>query len=295
MVGSRIAAMAGALAIGAGVLAGAVEAQAPPAAGDIPYKRARIDKPLPDGKVARGSRNILAAWLSDPVQRYRHFKLGSEHEAETLMVSTSERRVLKLTLPADSVFEDREPRIADVDGDGEDEVIVVRSYLKAGAALAVASAKGGVLQITAETRPLGRPLQWLNPAGVGDLDDDGRPDIALVTTPHVSGELQILTLRDGRLAEIAREDDVSNHAPGSRHLRLSAIADFDGDGVADLAIPSGSRREIRFLSFKGGRVREISRVPLPAAASEDFSVVAKDGRTAVRVGFSAGRSMIVMP
>ena len=291
----RIAAIAGALALAAAALAGAVEAQAPAADADIPYKRARVDKPLPDGKVARGNRNILAAWLSDPVQRYRHFKLGAEHEAETLTVSTSERRVLKLTLPADSVFEDREPRIADIDGDGEDEVLVVRSYLKAGAALAVLSAKGGALEITAETRPLGRPFQWLNPAGVGDLDGDGRPDIALVSTPHERGELQILTLRDGRLAEIATEDDVSNHAPGSRHLRLSAIADFDGDGVADLAIPSGSRREIRFLSFKGRRVREINRVSLPAAASEDFGLVIKDGRTAVRVGFNSGRSMIVVP
>jgi hypothetical protein len=260
-----------------------------------PYKRPRADSPLPDGKVARGSRNIVAAWFSDPTPRYRHFVLGSEHEAATLVVSTSDRRVLRLTLPPDSVFEDREPRIADVDGDGQDEVIVVKSYTKSGAALAIAAVRGNALEIAAETPPIGTPFRWLNPAGVGDLDGDGRPDIALVRTPHAGGELRILTLREGRLVETQAEDDVSNHALGSRHLRLSAVADFDGDGVVDLAIPSRTRREIRFLSFKGGRLREIDRIALPAAASEDFSVVTKDGRTAVRVGFSSGRSIIVAP
>jgi hypothetical protein len=259
-----------------------------------PYKRPRADSPLPDGKIARGSRNIVAAWFSDPTPRYRHFVLGSEHEAGTLVVSTSDRRVLRLTLPPDSVFEDREPRIADVDGDGQDEVIVVRSYIKSGAALAIAAVRGNALEIAAETPPIG-PFRWLNPAGVGDLDGDGRPDIALVRTPHAGGELRILTWREGRLVETQAEDDVSNHARGSRHLRLSAMADFNNDGVVDLAIPSRTRHEIRFLSFKGGRLREIDRIPLPAAASEDFDVVTKDGRTAVRVGFSSGRSIIVGP
>jgi hypothetical protein len=268
-----------------------------PASGDAsaPYKRPRIDKPLPDGKVARGSRNILAAWFSDPTPRYRHFVLGSEHEAGSLVVSTSDRRVFRLTLAPDSVFEDREPRIADVDGDGLDEVIVVKSYLKGGSALAIAAVRGNALEIAAETPPIGTPFRWLNPAGVGDFDGDGRPDIALVRTPHSDGELRILTMRDSRLVETLAEDDVSNHAVGSRHLRLYAVADFDEDSIVDLAIPSRTRREIRFLSFKGGQMREISRVPLPAAASEDFSVVTKDGRTAVRVGFSSGRSMIVVP
>ncbi|HXF53711.1 MAG TPA: VCBS repeat-containing protein [Hyphomicrobiaceae bacterium] len=260
-----------------------------------PYKRPRIDSPLPDGKVARGSRNILAAWFSDPTPRYRHFVLGSEHEASALVVSTSDRRVYRLTLAADSVFEDREPRIVDVDGDGNDEVIVVRSYIKSGAALAVAAVRGHALEIVAETPPIGMPFRWLNPAGVADFDGDGRPDIALVRMPHSAGELRILTLRDGKLVEIQAVDDVSNHALGSRHLQLSAIADFDGDGVADLAIPSRTRHELRFLSFKGGRLREIGRAALPAAASEDFSVVTKDGRKAVRVGFSSGRSILVAP
>jgi hypothetical protein len=34
---------------------------------------------------------------------------------------------VKLTLPEDSAFEDRQPRLADLDGDGRDEIVLVRS------------------------------------------------------------------------------------------------------------------------------------------------------------------------
>jgi FG-GAP-like repeat len=292
------------IALGSLALSAGAHAQRHPAAagaqhGDhapaIRFARPHADRPLPDGKLARGRRNIAAAWFSNPTARYRHFALGAEHEAETLVVSTTGRRVFLLTLPADSVFEDREPRIADVDGDGRDEVIVVRSYLKTGAALAIVAVRGDGLEIVAETPPIGQPFRWLNPAGVGDFDGDGRPDIALVRMPQIAGELEVWTLRNGTLVRTASGDDVSNHAAGSRHLKLSAVADFNGDGIADLAIPSFDRRALRFLAFQGGRPIEFARIALPAAAAEDFRLVEKDGRAAVAVGLNGGRTVVVEP
>lgn len=258
------------------------------------FKRPRHDSPLRDGKIARGDRDIVAAWFSDPTQRYRHFALGAEHEPASLVVSMKDRRTYKMVLPDDSVFEDREPRIVDIDG--QDMVVAVRSYLKTGAALAliaVVPEKG--LKIIAETPPIGRPFRWLNPAGIADFDGDGVLDIALVRTPHIEGELQLWTARNGALVQTQALDDVCNHALRSPHLKLHAIADFNGDGVADLAIPSQNRRSLRFLSFRGGRITEFSRFELPAVAAEDFSVVTRAGRPAVVVGFSAGRSMVVEP
>lgn len=260
----------------------------------VPFRRPRNDRPLPDGVVARGTRNIAAAWLSDPTDRYRHFVLGSEHEAATLIVSTTDRRLFRLTLPEDSVFEDRNPRIVDVDGDGQDEIVVVRSYAKKGAALAIARIKDPEgLVIALETPPVGVPNRWLNPAGIADFDGDGRPEVALVKTPHVGGELQLWRFEGDRKSLLLTTDDVSNHVAGSRHQKLSAVADFDGDGTPELAIPSFSRREIRFLSFKGGRLRELHRAGLPARASEDFKIIDENGRPAISVGIGAGRGFIV--
>jgi hypothetical protein len=270
------------------------DAATEPAAG-ARFRRPRHDRPLPDGKLVRGSRNIAAAWLSGPTGRYKHFVLGARHEAESLVVSLVGGRVLRLTLPDDAVFEDREPRLADLDGDGSDEVVLVRSDARQGAAVVVVAVRGDGLAIVAETRPTGSPNTWMNPVAVADLDGDGRPEIALVKMPHVLGELQIWAWRGGRLAEVAHTDDASNHVAGSRHIRLSAVADFDGDGVADIAVPSFDRRALRFLALRRGRLVEWARVALPVPASEDFAVVSQDGRPAVAVGVGAGRRIVVRP
>jgi hypothetical protein len=108
----------------------------------------------------------------------------------------------------------------------------------------------------------------------------------------VLGKLRVWTLRPQGLKEIASLDDTSNHVLGSRQLGLAAVADFDGDGVSDLAIPSLDRRTLRFLTFKGG-ARELARKPLPSPAASDFLVEYHDGRPAVLVGLADARRIRV--
>lgn len=259
------------------------------------FKKPKYDTLLRDGERTRGARNILAAWFSDPTDRYRHTPFGSQMHPTTLTVSTAERRVIRLALPKGSVFEDRSPRIVDVDGDGADEVVVVRAYERQGAALAIAAQRNGELEIIAETPPIGIPHRWLNPAGFGDFDGDGKPDIAIVVTPHIKGELQFWTLRGGQLEQIAEVGNVSNHVYGSLHVKLSAVADFNGDGIADIAVPSQDRRTLRFFTLAGGRLEELGDKFLPAPAAEDFEVVTVAGKPAVRVGLMSGRHVVVSP
>ncbi len=92
---------------------------------------------LTDHRVAHGTGVIAEAWLADPTTRYRHFVSGSDYEAGSLVVRLKNGSLRKLVLPETSVFEDRQPRLADLDGDGVDEIVLVRSYLDRGAALAV--------------------------------------------------------------------------------------------------------------------------------------------------------------
>jgi len=259
------------------------------------FRRPKRDRILKDGDLVRGSVGIAAAWFSDPTGRYRHSPFGTDQHPTTLTVSTKEKQILRFQLPKDSVFEDRTPRLIDLDGDNREEIVAVRSYLLKGSALAVLGIRGREIEIIAETEPIGTPLQWLNPAGFGDFNGDGQTDIALVVTPHSNGELQIWTLKDGNLVLLGDTDDVSNHVDGSRHLRLAAVADFNGDGKADIAIPSQDRRTLRFLTLTGQRIVELGDVRLIAPAAEDFEVVTEAGRPAVRVGLSGGRRIIISP
>jgi len=110
--------------------------------------------------------------------------------------------------------------------------------------------------------------------------------------PHVLGRLRVWSLRPEGLREIATFADTSNHVAGSSHLGLSAVADFDGDGIADLAIPSLDRRSLRFITFKGG-VRELVRKSLPSPAVTDFAIEHEQGKPVVVVGLGGNRKVRV--
>jgi hypothetical protein len=59
--------------------------------------------------------------------------------------------MLTLRLSEESVFEDRLPRLADLDGDGSDDIIRMHCYADRGAALAVVGVRSGERKIVAET------------------------------------------------------------------------------------------------------------------------------------------------
>jgi hypothetical protein len=245
---------------------------------------------LPDGRIAEGRRDIARAWLADPTERYRHGVLGDAVEAASLVLELIDRRRDEVRLGPEAVFEDRAPRIAEFGG--REHIVVVKSYLAQGSALAVIGAQAGRYGILAETPPIGSANRWLNPAGIADFDGDGAIDIALVRMPHVLGRLELWSWRDGRLVKGIELADVSNHVIGSRTLGMSAVADFDHDGRPDLAIPSFDRRALRLIAFAPGP-RELARVPLPARAATDFALL-KDmaGRPAVLLGLENGALVI---
>ncbi len=246
---------------------------------------------LPDGRPALSGGEIREVWLVAPTERYGHGVLGDGIEAGGLLAVMADGRRLSLMLAGDSVFEDLMPRLADLDGDGRDEIVVVRSYLDAGAALAVYEVAGDALRLRAETPPIGLSHRWLNPVGAGDFDADGETEFAFVETPHIGGILRIYALVGDVLRQEGQLGGFSNHAMGSRNLGLAAVLDLDGDGADDLLLPDAGRRGLKAISFAGGRFAILAEWRHDAAIATDLTLADSDGngRLDVTYGLRDGR------
>jgi hypothetical protein len=249
--------------------------------GELPLPSPSVSSPeeewpedtLPDGHVARGEQGVARAWLVMPTKRYAHGALGDSIEAGGLEVETTAEERLRFALPNDSVFEDTIPRLADLDGDGQDEIILVRSYRGLGASLSVVGFRAGVLGPIAETPPIGASRLWLNPVGegVGDFDGDGVLELAYIETPHTGGTLYIWRLNAGRLERITGLRGVSNHRFGSRWQKLSLVYDIDGDGRDDILTPTQERDSLVWLALNEEDTLVLKgTLPLPAKIETDI-------------------------
>ncbi|WP_157606737.1 FG-GAP and VCBS repeat-containing protein [Sedimenticola selenatireducens] len=257
--------------------------------------RPPVDDPqaLPDAVLAMGTGAVRSAWLVFPTTRYDHAILGDGIEAEGVRIELASGQRQTFRLPEDSVFEDRYPRLVDLDGDGVDEIVLVRSYLDRGAALAVLKTTLDGLKILAESDPIGLPHRWMNPVGTGDFDRDGIIELAAVVTPHIGGILTIYKRQGGRLVPVHRMSGFSNHRIGSLILGQSAVVDLNGDGTPDLAVPAPGFHELRLISLTNGTLKEIKKLAHSSPIVTALLVVDLDGDgdQDLRYGLADGRQV----
>ena len=261
----------------------------------LPPEREVAPDGIPNGTVAVADGDgITSAWYTEPTDRYPHGALGDKIEAGALVVQDAFGHQATVRLGPDEVFEDLAPRIADFDEDGRNEVLAIRSSLRAGSSMVVYDLAGGTLIEIATTQPVGRPNRWLNIAGIADFTGDRSVDIAAVITPHIDGELQIVTLDRRRFRTIGSAKGFSNHIFGSIELGMSAVARINDDSIPDLVVPDADRRVLRMMTAAGGSLREIGRVPLDGAAATAIGTLsAADGSPVFVVGLDDGRLMAV--
>lgn len=166
------------------------------------------------------SEGLVAAWYDGATTRYRHGVLGDEIEAGELHVITNrngEQCAQRLVLSNEEVFEDLAPRLVDMDGDGEMDVVAVVSHRSLGARLGVFGHENGndLLKLKAATPNIGTAYRWLAPIGTGDFDEDGLMDVAFIDRPHLAQVLRVFSYHpENGLTETAAKPGFTNHRIG---------------------------------------------------------------------------------
>ena len=202
-----------ALAVWAGLAAPALACGAEPWAAAVPGSEVMIDTADPAA--------LSRAWYGDLSAAYGHGVLGDALEPTTLHAwseATSAACGLSVAAGAGHVFEDVAPRLADVTGDGQPEVVVVRSSFERGAQLVIYALQDGALTVLAQSPYIGQRNRWLAPAAIADLDGDGRIEVAWVDRPHLAKILRIWRLADGAFSEVATASGVTNHRIGEAFI-----------------------------------------------------------------------------
>ncbi len=190
--------------------------------------------------------DVTTARYEEPTTRYPHGVLGDTIEHGALVMETADGRAFRVRLPEERVFEDTEPRLFDVDGDGEREVIVVESDQVMGARLSIYEPDG----LLSSNEFIGQRNRWLSPAGVGaaDIDGDGRVELVYVDRPHLARTLRIYEFRSGKLKLEASFQGVTNHRIGERDI-AGGIRNC-GDGH-EIIVADGAWRTVMAIRWDG--------------------------------------------
>lgn len=154
--------------------------------------------------------DITRATYSEPTTRYAHGVLGDAIEWGALTLDTSSGPSQTIRLPDYLVFEDLAPRLHDLDGDGQPEVITVLTHVDKGAALAVFGESG----LITRTPFIGTRNRWLAPLGAGDLLGDGSQVLAYIDRPHLAKTLRLWRYDDGELTAVGEIRGLTNHRIG---------------------------------------------------------------------------------
>jgi hypothetical protein len=168
------------------------------------------------------------------------------------------------------VFEDLRPRLYDVDGDGELEIITIRSDLSMGSGIVIYKLEDSQLVEYAILPEIGIPNRWLNLVAINDLDNDGIVEMVWIQTPHIGGILKVAKIQEGTLEVLDETSLYSNHASGDRNLCLSVINEESNQKV--VYVPSQERDNIVGFTLTNNELMEFEVIVQPV----DFSVPLRD-------------------
>ncbi len=222
---------------------------------------------LPEQAIAKSVDGRFYAQYAMPTSKYSHGVLGDQIEAEKLVV-VRDSTFYELVLAENFVFEDIRPRLYDVDGDGDMEIITIRTDLTNGAGIAIYKIQDGEIREYSSIREIGKSNRWLNIVAIDDLDNDGIVEIVWIETPHIGGVLKIARISNGVLDVISEEAGYSNHGLGDRNLCLSVLTDQMTSKV--FYVPIQNRLKIVGFEFKDDELMKVEEINLEVDFSESL-------------------------
>ena len=166
------------------------------------------------------------------------------------------------------------PLLADLDGDGRDEVIATVSSQSSGSRLEAFAHHEDGLRVLAESDPIGSGFRWLHQIAVAPFGPNGEIEIAVVKTPHIGGVAQFYRLEGDRLKIVASHaGGYMSHVNGARNLDQAVAGDFDGDGNVELLVPSRDQKTLVALRRVGDIVEEVWELPLGSRLATNLTTV----------------------
>ena len=258
--------------------------------GDVVVRRdgveARLDARAPaDVRPVRVDDEQYALY-GGRTTRYAHGALGDGVEGSRLLLVDAARGRIEVdvTLDAPTVFEGLSPLVADLDGDGDDEVVTTAAESTEGARIRAYGTDGDELA----TGPVYGP-GWRHQLCVAPFGPDGRPELAVVRKPHVDRTLEFYRLDDGDLTVTATHEGYASHTYGSRILDGGLAADLDGDGRWELLVPTTGRRTLAAVRRTGRGAERAWSLPLGGDLVTNVAGIAVgDDRLAVGAGTADG-------
>lgn len=242
---------------------------------------------LPDARlIVDDQQRVLL--LTKPSTRYPHDIAGDQLEAtETTLLETvpSLRVVISIAIPGQRVVEGVSPIWADLNGDGQREVIVTQSDAEQGAQAVVYSKSGEQL---AAGPAVGRSNRWRHQLAVAPFGSNGEIELAEVLTLRIGGIAGLYRLNGDSLDLVVQRDGVTSHPLGTRNLDMGLVGDLDGDGQPELVVFNQPFAELMALRRTIDGIEKAWETPVGGKAATNLAAVDQPAGSRLVVGREDG-------
>lgn len=243
----------------------------------------------PDAVPVVSDDGLIAVYGQATADRYVHGIMGDDVEGSTLYIVQFNFGQLvpmeAVELPDENVFEGLSPFWADVNGDGEQEIVTTVSNGDVGAWVRVYDSGGDVV---ADSDPIGQGLRWRHQIAAGPFGINGETQIADVRTPHIGGIAEFLELNRRGLVMNNAQLGYTSHLINSRNLDQALAGDFNGNGKPELVLTDQSRQFITSVENTAQGVAEQWQLPLDGTLTTNLAAIPMPDGAALAAGTDNG-------